>query len=59
MFQMIPSQIFRLIHTNSLLSQNSKSVLAKLRKKTGYTFSNCRKALIMHNDDVEKVRDAT
>jgi len=59
MFQMIPSQIFRLIHTNSLFSQANKSLLAKLRKKTGYTFSNCRKALTMHDNDMEKVRDAT
>lgn len=54
---MIPAQIFRLIHTNSLLWQaTNKSLLAKLRKKTGYTFANCKKALEMHENDVDKVR---
>lgn len=54
---MFPARIFRLIHTNSLLWQaTNKSLLAKLRKKTGYTFANCRKALELHENDVEKVR---
>nr|XP_012230253.1 PREDICTED: elongation factor Ts, mitochondrial [Linepithema humile]XP_012230254.1 PREDICTED: elongation factor Ts, mitochondrial [Linepithema humile] len=52
---MIPAQIFRLIHTNGLVWQASnKSLLAKLRKKTGYTFSNCKKALELHENDVNK-----
>lgn len=56
--QMIPAQIFRLIHTNGLLWQASnKSLLAKLRKKTGYTFANCKKALELHENDVNKVRE--
>jgi len=29
-----------------------KSALAALRKKTGYTFANCKKALEKHNNDV-------
>ncbi|EZA62719.1 hypothetical protein DMN91_006622 [Ooceraea biroi] len=52
---MIPAQIFRLIHTNGLLWQaTNKSLLAKLRKKTGYTFANCRKALELHENDIER-----
>jgi hypothetical protein len=34
----------------------NKSFLGKLRKKTGYTFANCRKALELHDGDVEKVK---
>ncbi|XP_060516741.1 elongation factor Ts, mitochondrial [Cylas formicarius] len=33
---------------------NEKSLLAVLRKKTGYTFTNCKKALDLHNNDVNK-----
>ncbi|XP_018344342.1 PREDICTED: elongation factor Ts, mitochondrial-like, partial [Trachymyrmex septentrionalis] len=52
---MIPAQIFRLIHTNGLLWQaTNKSLLAKLRKKTGYTFANCKKALELHENDLNK-----
>ncbi|XP_018306287.1 elongation factor Ts, mitochondrial isoform X1 [Mycetomoellerius zeteki] len=52
---MIPAQIFRLIHTNGLLWQaTNKSLLAKLRKKTGYTFTNCKKALELHENDLDK-----
>lgn len=59
-FQMIPPRIFRFIHTNGLLWQASnKSLLAKLRKKTGYTFANCKKALEMHENDLEKVWDSS
>ncbi|XP_058814446.1 elongation factor Ts, mitochondrial isoform X1 [Topomyia yanbarensis] len=29
-----------------------KSALASLRKKTGYTFANCKKALELHNNDL-------
>ncbi|EDW12908.1 elongation factor Ts, mitochondrial [Drosophila mojavensis] len=29
-----------------------KSALSTLRKKTGYTFANCKKALALHNNDV-------
>lgn len=31
-----------------------KSALAALRKKTGYTFANCKKALEMHGNDLAK-----
>lgn len=55
---MIPARIFRLIHTNSLLWQaTKKSPLQKLRKKTGYTLENCKKALQLHENNLEKVKD--
>ncbi|XP_076631341.1 elongation factor Ts, mitochondrial [Colletes latitarsis] len=52
---MIARQFFRSIHTNYILCHSSKKILlAKLRKKTGYTFINCKKALELHDNDVEK-----
>ncbi|XP_046822541.1 elongation factor Ts, mitochondrial isoform X2 [Vespa crabro] len=52
---MISSRIVRFVHTNSLLWQTSnKSLLAKLRKKTGYTFANCKKALELNSNDIAK-----
>ncbi|XP_011877767.1 PREDICTED: elongation factor Ts, mitochondrial [Vollenhovia emeryi] len=52
---MIPAQILRLIHTERLVWQaTNSSLLAKLRKKTGYTFTNCKKALELHENDVDK-----
>ncbi|XP_015610522.1 elongation factor Ts, mitochondrial isoform X2 [Cephus cinctus] len=52
---MISNRIFRLIHTNGTLWQaTNKSLLAKLRKKTGYTFTNCKKALELHENNLEK-----
>ncbi|KAK2587841.1 hypothetical protein KPH14_003938 [Odynerus spinipes] len=52
---MISSRIVRFVHTSSLLWQSSnKSLLAKLRKKTGYTFANCKKALEENSNDLEK-----
>lgn len=32
-----------------------QSALAALRKKTGYTFVNCKKALELNNNDIVKV----
>lgn len=37
-----------------LYATAEKSALAALRKKTGYTFANCKKALEMHNNDLAK-----
>uniref|UniRef100_A0A1Q3FBV9 Elongation factor Ts, mitochondrial n=1 Tax=Culex tarsalis TaxID=7177 RepID=A0A1Q3FBV9_CULTA len=34
-----------------------KSALATLRKKTGYTFANCKKALEMHGNDLAKAEN--
>lgn len=49
-------RIIRSVHTNNAVWQlaNNKSLLAKLRKKTGYTFTNCKKALELHENDIEK-----
>ncbi|XP_071488554.1 elongation factor Ts, mitochondrial-like [Diadema antillarum] len=51
----------RHLHTSSLLKlvaatavSSSKANLAKLRKKTGFSFVNCRKALEKFDNDVEK-----
>lgn len=42
---------------NSASQQNiAKGALAALRKKTGYTFANCRKALQLHDNDAVKVK---
>lgn len=53
---MISGKIIRNIYTSSALwNTTNKALLAKLRKKTGYAFSNCKKALEMHENDLEKV----
>ncbi|KAF5288991.1 hypothetical protein FQA39_LY03870 [Lamprigera yunnana] len=44
----------RCIHTKPSCWASQKSLLASLRKKTGYSFTNCKKALEMHNNDLEK-----
>ena len=33
----------------------NKSLLAQLRKSTGYSISHCKKALVQHDNDVDKV----
>lgn len=43
---------------SGLWSTQPSSVLATLRKKTGYTFANCKKALEVNNNDVVKVKFA-
>ncbi|XP_017878406.1 elongation factor Ts, mitochondrial [Ceratina calcarata] len=50
---MISRQFLRSIHTNYVLG-SKKTLLSKLRKKTGYTFVNCKKALEINDNDVEK-----
>nr|XP_033343009.1 elongation factor Ts, mitochondrial isoform X2 [Megalopta genalis]XP_033343010.1 elongation factor Ts, mitochondrial isoform X2 [Megalopta genalis] len=55
---MIPRQLFRSIHANYLLCYSSKkTLLSKLRKKTGYTFVNCKKALEMFDNDLVKAEE--
>lgn len=49
---MFSSFIARFIHTGRSCWAAEKSLLASLRKKTGYTFSNCKKALELHNNDL-------
>ncbi|XP_008211425.1 elongation factor Ts, mitochondrial [Nasonia vitripennis] len=52
---MLSNRIVRFISTSNILWQSpNKSLLAKLRKKTGYTFANCKKALELHENDLEK-----
>lgn len=53
---MLGGRLYRFIHTSKSTWQQSsnKTLLAELRKKTGYTFSNCRKALQLHQNDVQK-----
>ncbi|XP_012252194.2 elongation factor Ts, mitochondrial [Athalia rosae] len=52
---MIAGRIFRYIHTNNSLWQASnKALLSELRRKTGYTFANCKKALQLHENDIKK-----
>lgn len=48
---MYSRQIIRHFFSSSgLWSSVNKADLAKLRKKTGYTFANCKKALELHKD---------
>lgn len=53
MYYRIPTRFF---HVSSRIFFADKNALATLRKKTGYTFANCKKALEMHGNDVTKVR---
>lgn len=48
-------QVARFVHTGQWYLAAEKSALATLRKKTGYTFANCKKALELHNNDLIKV----
>ncbi|KAL9923841.1 elongation factor Ts, mitochondrial [Glossina fuscipes fuscipes] len=49
-FQKFP----RFLHISRLaLASVEKNSLATLRKKTGYTFANCKKALELHNNDIK------
>lgn len=49
---MIFQQFSRMFHSTRLVLAAEKSALAALRKKTGYTFANCKKALELHNNDI-------
>lgn len=48
-------QLSRFVHSTATLASSTKTDLAKLRKKTGYTFANCKKALELNGYDVSKV----
>lgn len=53
---MTHKNFLRLLHANNILRATfNKNDLAKLRKKTGYTFSNCKKALEVNNNDIALV----
>lgn len=45
----------RFFHVGRSVCASDKSALATLRKKTGYTFANCKKALELHQNDLTKV----
>lgn len=45
----------RLLHVGRSVLASDKSALATLRKKTGYTFANCKKALELNQNDLTKV----
>lgn len=44
----------RHFHRSGFNCAAEKSALAALRKATGYTFANCKKALELHNNDVKE-----
>ena len=47
--------VFRFFYSSACHRGVTKNALAALRKKTGCTFANCRKALELHNNDEVKV----
>lgn len=51
------AQFNRFMNTSTVKMSASelKSNLAKLRKKTGYPFGNCKKALEVNENNLEKV----
>lgn len=51
--QIVTRAVIRLFHSTTVNPASEKSLLATLRKKTGYTFTNCKKALEMHNNDLK------
>lgn len=55
---MMSTQFTRFLHLGStrIAMGANKSNLAKLRKKTGYPFGNCKKALEANNNDLDKVK---
>lgn len=49
---MLPKMFTRYLHIHSSCWGAEISLLASLRKKTGYTFTNCKKALELHQNDL-------
>ncbi|XP_068236608.1 elongation factor Ts, mitochondrial isoform X2 [Palaemon carinicauda] len=47
----------RFLHVGQILAAVDKSNLAKLRKRTGFSISNCKKALDMHANDIAKAEE--
>lgn len=45
----------RFFYSSAIYQNINSSALSTLRKKTGFTFANCRKALELHNNDMKKV----
>ncbi|GAB6028241.1 hypothetical protein CHUAL_002428 [Chamberlinius hualienensis] len=50
---MLRSLIYRSFHLQTTAFA-AKSALARLRSKTGYAISHCKKALVMHDDNYDK-----
>lgn len=48
--------LIRGIHISSTNWSSTKTQLLKLRKKTGYPFDSCKKALQLNNNSLEKVK---
>jgi len=51
------NQSFRYFHVTRTFYNTNKSALAALRKKTGFTFANCKKALELHENDINKAEE--
>lgn len=47
------------LHTGCQLLAAEKALLMKLRKSTGYTFINCKKALEKFDNDMAQVRPSS
>lgn len=54
--QVAVCQHVRSVHTGRQLLAAEKALLMKLRKSTGYTFTNCKKALERFENDIAQVR---
>jgi len=48
--------LVRGLHLSSVNLSSSKAQLLKLRKKTGYPFESCKKALLLNDNNLEKVK---
>lgn len=51
-YQIFRTAVIRFFHGGKVVNAIEKSKLAALRKKTGYTFVNCKKALELHQNDI-------
>lgn len=50
--QLFRTTVARFFHTGGVILATDKSQLSALRKKTGYTFANCKKALELHDNNL-------
>ncbi|KAJ8260311.1 hypothetical protein GJAV_G00179510 [Gymnothorax javanicus] len=50
-------QIVQSVHTSNTLGAAEKALLVKLRKTTGYTFLNCKKALEKFDNDIKQAEN--
>lgn len=56
---MLGQLLYRFVHTSSvrLNSVVPKASLSELRKRTGYSFINCKKALLQFDNDLDKAEE--